>query len=79
LVEDGAHDALRWINSGWTSASHQDARTAAVSPKPLLVDHIFAGSPVEKMITDYDRADINRAAEESAKGKAIKPVIRMPR
>ena len=30
------------------------------------------------MITYYDLADINRAAAESASGKTIKPVLRMP-
>ena len=46
---------------------------------PLLVDHIAAGRfPVERMITYYDLADINRAAAESASGKTIKPVLRMP-
>jgi aryl-alcohol dehydrogenase len=46
---------------------------------PLLVDHIMAGRfPVEKMITFYPLADINRAAAESSAGKAIKPVLRMP-
>src|SRR5262249_874541 len=46
---------------------------------PLLVDYIMAGSfPVEKMITFYPLADINRAAAESSAGKSIKPVLRMP-
>ncbi len=46
---------------------------------PKLVDHIAAGRfPVERMITFYDLADINRAAAESAAGKTIKPVLRMP-
>src|SRR5262249_16217528 len=46
---------------------------------PLLVDYIMAGSfPVEKMITFYQLADINRAAAESSAGKSIKPVLRMP-
>ncbi len=46
---------------------------------PLLVDHIVAGRfPVEKMITFYPLAEINRAAEESAAGRTIKPVLRMP-
>jgi aryl-alcohol dehydrogenase len=46
---------------------------------PQLVDHIAAGRfPVERMITFYDLADINRAAAESASGKTIKPVLRMP-
>jgi aryl-alcohol dehydrogenase len=46
---------------------------------PHLADYIVAGRfPVERMITFYDLADINRAADESSKGKTIKPVIRMP-
>lgn len=46
---------------------------------PHLVDYILAGKfPVERMITFYDLADINRAADESSKGKTIKPVLRMP-
>jgi aryl-alcohol dehydrogenase len=34
--------------------------------------------PVERMMTFYDLADINRAAAEAAAGKTIKPVLRMP-
>ncbi len=46
---------------------------------PVLADHIVAGRfPVERMITFYPLADINRAAAEAAAGKAIKPVLRMP-
>ena len=46
---------------------------------PVLVDHIAAGRfPVEKMITFYPLAEINCAAIDSATGKAIKPVLRMP-
>jgi aryl-alcohol dehydrogenase len=46
---------------------------------PQLVDHVIAGRfPIERLITFYDLADINRAAAESAAGKAIKPVLRMP-
>jgi aryl-alcohol dehydrogenase len=46
---------------------------------PVLVEHIVAGRfPVEKMITFYPFADINRAAIESASGMTIKPVLRMP-
>ncbi|MFN3656285.1 MAG: NAD(P)-dependent alcohol dehydrogenase [Pseudolabrys sp.] len=47
---------------------------------PVLADHMVAGRfPAEKMVTFYELADINRAAAESAAGKTIKPVIRMPR
>lgn len=46
---------------------------------PQLADFIMAGKfPVERMITFYDFADINRAAAESAAGRTIKPVLRMP-
>jgi aryl-alcohol dehydrogenase len=46
---------------------------------PHLVDYIMAGRfPVERMITFYDLADINRAAAESSAGTTIKPVLRMP-
>lgn len=46
---------------------------------PQLVDHVVAGRfPIERLITFYDLADINRAAAESSAGKTVKPVIRMP-
>jgi aryl-alcohol dehydrogenase len=46
---------------------------------PRLVDYIMDGKfPIAKMITFYDFADINLAAEESSAGKTIKPVLRMP-
>jgi aryl-alcohol dehydrogenase len=46
---------------------------------PKLAEYIMAGRfPVERMITFYDLADINRAAAESSAGTTIKPVIRMP-
>ena len=46
---------------------------------PQLVDYIAAGRfPVERMITFYELADINRAAAESASGATIKPVLKMP-
>ena len=46
---------------------------------PRLVDLIVEGKfPIDKMITFYDLADINRAAQESSDGITIKPVLRMP-
>ncbi len=46
---------------------------------PRLVDLVVAGKfPIDKMITFYALADINRAAAESSSGKTIKPVLRMP-
>jgi aryl-alcohol dehydrogenase len=46
---------------------------------PRLIDLMMLGKlPVERMMTFYDLAAINRAAQDSASGKAIKPVLRMP-
>jgi aryl-alcohol dehydrogenase len=46
---------------------------------PKLVDLIMQDRfPIERMITFYELADINRAAQESAAGVTIKPVLRMP-
>ncbi|HEY7247135.1 MAG TPA: NAD(P)-dependent alcohol dehydrogenase [Xanthobacteraceae bacterium] len=46
---------------------------------PQLVDLLMQGKmPVEKLITFYPLADINRAAEDSNNGTTIKPVLRMP-
>jgi aryl-alcohol dehydrogenase len=46
---------------------------------PTLVDLLMRDKmPVERMMTFYPLAEINRAAQESAAGKTIKPVLRMP-
>ena len=34
--------------------------------------------PVDRMVTFYPLAEINRAAQESSDGTTIKPVLRMP-
>ena len=46
---------------------------------PRLVDFLMEGVlPIERMITFYPLAEINRAARESNDGTTIKPVLRMP-
>jgi len=46
---------------------------------PRLVDFLMQGMlPIERMITFYPLAEINRAARESNDGTTIKPVLRMP-
>jgi aryl-alcohol dehydrogenase len=46
---------------------------------PRLVDFLMDGKmPVERMMTFYPLTEINRAAQESSQGTAIKPVLRMP-
>jgi aryl-alcohol dehydrogenase len=46
---------------------------------PKLVDFLMQGQmPVERMMTFYPLAEINRAALDSSQGTTIKPVLRMP-
>jgi aryl-alcohol dehydrogenase len=46
---------------------------------PRLVDFLMQGKmPVERMMTFYPLAEINRAAQDSSRGTTIKPVLRMP-
>jgi aryl-alcohol dehydrogenase len=46
---------------------------------PTLVDFLMQGKmPVERMMTFYPLAEINRAAQDSSQGTTIKPVLRMP-
>jgi aryl-alcohol dehydrogenase len=45
---------------------------------PVLFEHYQAGRmPVERLITFYEFADVNRAIDDSLSGKAIKPVLRI--
>jgi aryl-alcohol dehydrogenase len=46
---------------------------------PKLVDLLMQDKmPVDRMITFYPLAEINRAARDSSQGTTIKPVLRMP-
>ncbi|OLO25777.1 NAD(P)-dependent alcohol dehydrogenase [Streptomyces sp. MNU77] len=46
---------------------------------PRLLDLYLAGRfPLERLVTTYPFEDINRAAEDSASGRALKPVLLMP-
>ena len=46
---------------------------------PRLVDLFMAGRmPLDRLITRYEFADINRAAADATSGAAIKPVLLMP-
>ena len=47
---------------------------------PRLVDLFMAGRfPLDRLVTRYEFADINRAAADATSGAAIKPVLRLPR
>ena len=46
---------------------------------PALIElHRQGRFPFDKLITDYDFADIQQAAEDAAAGTVVKPVLRMP-
>ena len=46
---------------------------------PHLVDLFVQGRfPVNRLVTFYDFAEINRAAADAVAGTTIKPVLRMP-
>ncbi|HEV2303729.1 MAG TPA: NAD(P)-dependent alcohol dehydrogenase [Stellaceae bacterium] len=54
-----------------------DSRPRAFIPR--LVDLYTAGKfPIDRLVAQYDFADINRAAADAASGRAIKPVLRLP-
>src|SRR5207245_250589 len=46
---------------------------------PKLVDYLMQGRmPIDRMMSFYPLAEINRAAQDSSKGTTIKPVLCMP-
>ena len=46
---------------------------------PRLVDLFMAGQfPLDRLVTRYELADINRAAADATSGATIKPVLRLP-
>jgi aryl-alcohol dehydrogenase len=46
---------------------------------PLLVDLFIEGRfPLDRLVTEYRFADINRAAGDATSGATIKPVLRLP-
>jgi aryl-alcohol dehydrogenase len=46
---------------------------------PRLVELFMAGKfPLDRLVSFYDFADINRAPVDAAAGRAIKPVLRLP-
>ena len=46
---------------------------------PQLVDLFIAGRfPIDRLVTFYDFAEIDRAAADAVDGTTIKPVLRMP-
>lgn len=68
FLQDGR--TIRGVIQGWSQPE---------TFLPKLVDLMMDGKlPVERMMTWYLLADINRAAADAVKGATIKPVLRMP-
>ena len=68
FLQDGR--TIRGVIQGWS-------QTETFLTK--LVDLMMDGKlPVERMMTWYELADINRAAADAVQGSTIKPVLRMP-
>src|SRR5262249_46714713 len=71
--------AGRGGSQGWTVRGVIQGWSQPEVFLPRLVDLMMEGKlPVERMMTDYELADINRAAADAAAGRTIKPVLRMP-
>ena len=70
---------IPWLQGGRTvrGVIQGDSRPRDFIPR--LVDFFMAGRmPLDRLITRYDFADINRAAADATSGAAIKPVLLLP-
>ena len=70
---------MPWLQGGRTvrGVIQGDSRPRDFIPR--LVDLFMAGRmPLDRLITRYDFADINRAAADATSGAAIKPVLLLP-
>ena len=67
---------MPWLQGGQTvrGVIQGDSRSRHFIPR--LVDLFMAGRmPLDRLITPYDFADINRAAANAASSAVIKPVL----
>jgi Zn-dependent alcohol dehydrogenase len=64
----------------WTISSVNEAsRESEILMDFSLSDDLIEGRmPLDRLITRYDCADINRAAADATSGAAIKPVLLLP-
>src|SRR5437764_5720263 len=70
---------MPWLQGGRTvrGVIQGDSRPRAFIPR--LVDLFMAGRmPLDQLITRYDFAEINRAADGTTSGAAVNPVLRLP-
>jgi aryl-alcohol dehydrogenase len=70
---------MPWLQGGRTLRGVVQGDSRPREFIPQLVDHFMAGRfPLDRLITSYDFAAINRAAADATSGAAIKPVLRLP-
>jgi aryl-alcohol dehydrogenase len=70
---------MPWLQGGRTvrGVIQGDSRPRDFIPR--LVDLFMAGHfPLDRLVTRYAFADINRAAADAASGATIKPVLTLP-
>ena len=71
---------MPWLQGGRTvrGVVQGDSRPREFIPR--LVDLFMQGRfPLDRLVTRYELADINRAAADATSGAAIKPVLTLPR
>jgi aryl-alcohol dehydrogenase len=70
---------MPWLQGGRTvrGVIQGDSRPRDFIPR--LVDLFMAGRmPLDRLITHYNFAEVNRAAADATSGAAIKPVLLLP-
>jgi aryl-alcohol dehydrogenase len=70
---------MPWLQGGRTIRGVIQGDSRPREFIPHLVDLFMQGQfPLDRLITRYDLADINRAAADAVSGATIKPVLRLP-
>ena len=70
---------MPWLQGGRTVRGVIQGDSRPRDFIPCLVNLFMAGRmPIDRLITRYDFAEINRAAADAASGAAIKPVLLLP-
>jgi aryl-alcohol dehydrogenase len=70
---------MPWLQGGRTARGVIQGDSRPREFIPQLVDLFMAGRmPIDRLVTRYELADINRAAADATSGATIKPVLAMP-
>jgi aryl-alcohol dehydrogenase len=70
---------MPWLQGGRTVRGVVQGDSVPREFIPRLVDLFMEGRfPLDRLVTTYNLADINRAAADAASGATIKPVLRLP-